>query len=36
MSDFPQYWTLLAKIIQFFVSPEKCQNQQYEVLTSQR
>ena len=30
---FQQYRTLLAKVIQFFVSPEKCENQRYEVLT---
>ena len=33
LSDFQQYRTLLAKVIQFFVSPEKCENQRYEVLT---
>ena len=27
LSDFQQYKTLLAKVIQFFVSPEKCKNQ---------
>ena len=36
MSDFQQYRTLLAKVIQFFVFPEKCENQRYEVLTSDR
>ena len=25
--DFQQYRTLLAKVIQFFVSPKKCENQ---------
>ena len=33
LSDFQQYWTLLAKVIQFFVSPEKCKNQRYKFLT---
>ena len=26
LSDFQQYRTLLANVIQFFVSPEKCEN----------
>ena len=30
LSDFQQYRTLLAKVIQFFVSPEKCKNQRYK------
>ena len=33
LSDFQQYRTLLAKVIQFFVSPEKCQNQRYKFFT---
>ena len=33
LSNFQQYRTLLAKVIQFFVSPEKCKNQRYEYLT---
>ena len=32
LSDFQQYRTLLAKVIQFFVSPEKCENQRYDFL----
>ena len=36
MSDFQQYRTHLAKVIQFFVSPEKCENQSYEFLTRDR
>ena len=36
LSDFQQYRTLLAKVIQFFVSPEKCESQRYEVLTPDR
>ena len=36
LSDFQQYRTLLAKVIQFFVSPEKCENQRYTVLTLDR
>ena len=31
LSDFQQFRTLLAKVIQFFVSPEKCER--YEFLT---
>ena len=33
LSHFQQYRTLLAKVIQFFVSPEKCENQRYKFLT---
>ena len=33
LSVFQQYRTLLAKVIQFFVSPEKCKNQRYKFLT---
>ena len=33
LSDFQQYRTLLAKVIQFFVSPEKCENQRHKFLT---
>ena len=33
LSDFQQYRTLLLKVIQFFVSPEKCENQRYKFLT---
>ena len=36
LSDLQQYRTLLAKVIQFFVSPEKCENQRYEFLTLDR
>ena len=36
LSDFQQYRTLLAKVIQFFVSPEKCKNQRYKFLTPDR
>ena len=37
LSDFQQYRTLLAKVIQFFVSPEKCENQfRYKFLTPDR
>ena len=36
LSDFQQYRTLLANVIQFFVSPEKCENQRYEFLTPGR
>ena len=36
LSDFQQYRTLLAKVIQFFVSPEKCKNQIYKFLTPDR
>ena len=36
LSDFQQYRTLLAKVIQFFVFPEKCENQRYEFLTPDR
>ena len=36
LSDFQQYRTFLAKVIQFFVSPEKCENQRYKVLTLDR
>ena len=36
LSDFQQYRTLLAKVIQFFVSPEKCENQSYKFLTPKR
>ena len=35
-SDFQQYRTLLAKVIHFFVSPEKCENQRYKFLTPDR
>ena len=33
LSDFQQYRTLLAKVIHFFVSLEKCENQRYKLLT---
>ena len=33
ISDVQQYRTLLAKVIQFFVLPEKCKNQRYKFLT---
>ena len=36
LSDFQQYRTLLAKVIQLFVSPEKCKNQRFEFLTPDR
>ena len=36
LSDFQQYRTLLAKVIQFFVSPEKCENQKKDFLTPDR
>ena len=36
LSEFQQYRTLLAKVIQFFVSPKKCKNQWYEFLTPDR
>ena len=36
LSDCQQYRTLLAKVIQFFVSPEKCENRRYKVLTPDR
>ena len=36
LSDFQHYRTLLAKVIQFFVSPEKCENQGYKFLTPDR
>ena len=36
LSDIQQYRTLLAKVIQFFVSPEKCENQRYKFLTPNR
>ena len=32
LSDFQQYRTLLAKVTQFFVSPEKFINQRYKFL----
>ena len=32
LSDFQQYRTLLAKVIHFFVSPEKCENLRYKFL----
>ena len=35
-SNFQQYRTLLAKVIQFFVSAEKCENQRYKFLTPDR
>ena len=35
LSDFQQYRTLLAKVIQFFVS-RKCKNQRYNFLTPDR
>ena len=34
LSDFQQYRTILANVIQLFVSPEKCENQRYEILDS--
>ena len=36
LSDFQQYRTLLAKVIQFFVSPNKCKKQRYKFLTPDR
>ena len=36
LSDFQQYRTLLAKVIHYFVSPEKCKNQRYKFLTPDR
>ena len=33
LSDFQQNRTLQAKVIQFFVSPEKSENQRYKFLT---
>ena len=36
LSDFQQYRTLIVKVIQFFVSPEKCENQRYKFLTPDR
>ena len=36
LSDFQQYRILLAKVIQFFVSPEKRKKQRYEFLTLNR
>ena len=36
MSEFQQYRALLAKVIQFIVSPEKCENQRYEFLFPDR
>ena len=34
--DSQQYRTFLAQVIQFFVSPEKCENQRIEFLTPVR
>ena len=36
LSDIQQYRTVVEKVIQFFVSPEKCENQIYEFLTPDR
>ena len=36
LSDCQQYRTLLEKVIQFFVTPEKCENQRYKFLTPSR
>ena len=33
LSDLQQYRTLPRKVFQFYVSPEKCENQRYKVLT---
>ena len=33
LSNFQQYRTTLAKVIQFFVSPKKCENQRDKILT---